>query len=406
MDVWFDSGSSHQAVLAQRPELSFPADLYLEGSDQYRGWFNSSLITSVAATGIAPYRGILSQGFTLDGKGRKMSKSLGNTIVPSTIEKQFGAEIIRLWVATVDSSSDVRVSVDNFAQTSEAYRKIRNTLRFMVANTGDFDPEKDAVAYDQLGSVDRYLLVRLNQVIAKVKEAYDAYDFATVEKTISSFLVNDLSAFYLDVAKDVVYIESANDPKRRNMQTVMYTALLDLTKLLTPILPHTAEEVWPYLKQKQAYAALSDMPDVTHFADEDQLLDIWAAFMDFRSEVQKALEVARDNKVIGKSMEAAVTVYPTEPVRDMLDDVEANVMQLLITSHFEVAPLEAKAPENAEQFEDMAVVVEHAKGTVCPRCRMVRTDIGTDPKLPELCSRCAAIVEANYPEAAANGFDK
>lgn len=406
MDVWFDSGSSHQAVLAQRPELSFPADLYLEGSDQYRGWFNSSLITSVAATGIAPYRGILSQGFTLDGKGRKMSKSLGNTIVPSTIEKQFGAEIIRLWVATVDSSSDVRVSVDNFAQTSEAYRKIRNTLRFMVANTGDFDPEKDAVAYDQLGSVDRYLLVRLNQIIAKVKEAYDAYDFATVEKTISSFLVNDLSAFYLDVAKDVVYIEAANDPKRRSMQTVMYTALLDLTKLLTPILPHTAEEVWPYLKQKQAYAALSDMPDVTHFADEDQLLDIWAAFMDFRSEVQKALEVARDNKVIGKSMEAAVTVYPTEPVRDMLDDVEANVMQLLITSHFEVAPLEAKAPENAEHFEDMAVVVEHAKGTVCPRCRMVRTDIGTDPKLPELCSRCAAIVEANYPEAAANGFDK
>ena len=148
------------------------------------------------------------------------------------------------------------------------------------------------------------------------------------------------------------------------------------------------------------------MPDVTHFADEDQLLDIWAAFMDFRSEVQKALEVARDNKVIGKSMEAAVTVYPTEPVRDMLDDVEANVMQLLITSHFEVAPLEAKVPENAEQFEDMAVVVEHAKGTVCPRCRMVRTDIGTDPKLPELCSRCAAIVEANYPEAAVNGFDK
>ncbi len=289
MDVWFDSGSSHQAVLAQRPELSFPADLYLEGSDQYRGWFNSSLITSVAATGIAPYRGILSQGFTLDGKGRKMSKSLGNTIVPSTIEKQFGAEIIRLWVATVDSSSDVRVSVDNFAQTSEAYRKIRNTLRFMVANTGDFDPEKDAVAYDQLGSVDRYLLVRLNQVIAKVKEAYDAYDFATVEKTISSFLVNDLSAFYLDVAKDVVYIEAANDPKRRSMQTVMYTALLDLTKLLTPILPHTAEEVWPYLKQKQAYAALSDMPDVTHFADEDQLLRYLGSVYGFSFRSSKSL---------------------------------------------------------------------------------------------------------------------
>ncbi|HAJ55308.1 MAG TPA: isoleucine--tRNA ligase, partial [Lactobacillus sp.] len=268
------------------------------------------------------------------------------------------------------------------------------------------DPQKDAIAYDDLGSLDRYLMVRLNQVIAKVKAAYDVYDFATVEKTISSFLVNDLSAFYLDVAKDVVYIEAQNDPKRRSMQTVMYTALLDLTKLLTPILPHTAEEVWPYLKQDSAYAALSDMPDVTHFDDEDQLLDIWSAFMDFRSEVQKALEVARDNKVIGKSMEAAVTVYPSGPVRDMLDDVEANVMQLLITSHFEVAPSDAKAPADAEQFEDMAVVVTHAKGEVCPRCRMVRTDIGTDPKLPELCSRCAAIVEANYPEAVANGFDK
>ncbi|MFK5280200.1 class I tRNA ligase family protein, partial [Lacticaseibacillus paracasei] len=172
---------------------------------------------------------ILSQGFTLDGKGRKMSKSLGNTIVPATIEKQFGAEIIRLWVATVDSSSDVRVSVDNFAQTSEAYRKIRNTMRFMVANTGDFDPEKDTVAYDELGSVDRYMMVRLNQIIKQVKTAYDAYDFATVEKTISSFLVNDLSAFYLDVAKDVVYIEAKDDPKRRGMQTVMFAALLALT---------------------------------------------------------------------------------------------------------------------------------------------------------------------------------
>jgi len=403
MDVWFDSGSSHQAVLAERPELRFPADLYLEGSDQYRGWFNSSLITSVAVTGQAPYKQVLSQGFTLDDKGRKMSKSLGNTIVPETIEKQYGAEIIRLWVATVDASSDVRVSLDNFAQTSEAYRKIRNTLRFMIANTSDFDAETNTVAYEELGSVDRYMEVRLNQVIAQSRAAYDQYDFATVEKTISNFLINDLSAFYLDFAKDVVYIEGQNDIKRRRMQTVMADILAALTKLLTPILPHTTEEIWPLLNQPETYAFLSEMPEATHFDDEDALVDMWSAFLDFRQEVQKSLEVARDNKVIGKSLEAAVTVYPSAPVRDLLAALDANVMQLLIVSGFTVA--DGDAPEGSEVFDDAKILVEHAEGEVCVRCRMTRTDVGSDPHFKTLCGRCAAIVTANFPELVETGFE-
>lgn len=407
MDVWFDSGSSHQAVLAQRPELSFPADLYLEGSDQYRGWFNSSLITSVATTGIAPYKGILSQGFTLDSKGQKMSKSLGNTIVPETIEKQFGAEIIRLWVATVDSSSDVRVSNDNFAQTSEAYRKIRNTMRFMLANTSDFDPKQDAVAYADLGSVDKYMLLRLNEVISSALAAYDAYEFAAVDKAITTFLVNDLSAFYLDFAKDVVYIEAADDLKRRRMQTVMFAALVALTKLLLPILPHTAEEIWPYLHQEEEFAFLSNMPVAEATPDADTLKADWSAFLAFRSEVQKALEEARNAKVIGKSLEAAVTVYPTAELSALLGKLsdQADLKQLLIVSGLTVQPAGTAAPADAATFADGAIVVAHADGVVCDRCRMTRTDVGADADLPMLCARCANIVRANFPEAVTEGFE-
>lgn len=405
MDVWFDSGSSHAAVLGQRPELTFPADLYLEGSDQYRGWFNSSLITSVATTGKAPYRGILSQGFTLDGKGQKMSKSLGNTIAPDKVEKQYGAEIVRLWAATVDSSSDVRVSMDNFAQTSEAYRKIRNTLRFMIANTSDFDAAKDTVAYKDLSGVDRYMLVRLNDVVKKALAAYNTYDFSVVVKTISNYLVNDMSAFYLDFAKDVVYIEAADDIKRRRMQTVMFQALLALTKVLTPILPHTAEEIWPYLNQSEDYAYLSEMPAVQEYADADKLRKQWGAFLEFRGEAQKALEEARDAKVIGKSLEAALIVYPTTDLANLLDGLDADVKQLLIVSALTVAPAGTKAPADAVSFKDGAITVKHAEGDVCERCRMTRTDVGTDAKFPTLCARCSAIVRANFPEAVENGLE-
>lgn len=405
LDVWFDSGSSHQAVLKQRPCLSFPADLYLEGSDQFRGWFNASLITSTAVNDAAPYRAIVSQGFTLDGKGRKMSKSLGNTIAPDKVIKQMGAEIIRLWVTTVDTSADVRVSMESFKQTSETYRKIRNTMRFMLANTADYDPSINKVVYDELTSVDKYMEARLNQVLAISLAAYEKYDFVTIQKTVVSFLVNDLSAFYLDFAKDVIYIEAKNDHQRRAMQTVMYDILVSLTKLLTPIMPHTTEEIWSYLHEPENYVQLAEMPEVITHEDDNTLLAIWSNFMDLRDKVLKALEVARDQKVIGKSMEAAVTIYASEPVKDLLTELDTNVMQLLIVSDLHIADL-ADAPSDAMKFSDVAIKVVHAKGEVCPRCRMIKTDIGTDKRFPQLCARCAAIVANDYPQAITEGLEK
>ncbi|NGG71335.1 isoleucine--tRNA ligase [Lactobacillus salivarius] len=405
MDVWFDSGSSHQGVCAERDYLTYPADLYLEGSDQYRGWFNSSLITSVAYSGHAPYKQILSQGFTLDGKGRKMSKSLGNTIVPSEVIDKMGAEIIRLWVLSVDTSADVRVSMGSFQQIAESYRKFRNTVRFLLANTTDFDPAKDAVAFDEMESIDKYMTVLVNKFTKEILDAYANYEFMEIYKKLINFITTDLSAFYMDVAKDVVYIEAPDSKKRRSMQTVLYDVVVRLTKLMTPILPHTTEEIWKYLKEDEKYAQLSEMPEVKHFNNEEKLVDLWNRFMNLRSGVFKALEEARNEKLIGKSFEAHVDLYVSNGVKADLDALNANVRQALIVSALDVHPL-SEAPENALKFNDeYAVVVEHAEGEVCPRCRMIKTDIGSDADLSTLCASCAEIVRENYPEALAEGLE-
>ena len=405
MDVWFDSGSSHQGVCAERDYLTYPADLYLEGSDQYRGWFNSSLITSVAYSGHAPYKQILSQGFTLDGKGRKMSKSLGNTIVPSEVIDKMGAEIIRLWVLSVDTSADVRVSMGSFQQIAESYRKFRNTVRFLLANTTDFDPAKDAVAFDEMESIDKYMTVLVNKFTKEILDAYANYEFMEIYKKLINFITTDLSAFYMDVAKDVVYIEAPDSKKRRSMQTVLYDVVVRLTKLMTPILPHTTEEIWKYLKEDEKYAQLSEMPEVKHFNNEEKLVDLWNRFMNLRSGVFKALEEARNEKLIGKSFEAHVDLYVSNGVQADLDALNANVRQALIVSALDVHPL-SEAPENASKFNDeYAVVVEHVEGEVCPRCRMIKTDIGSDADLSTLCASCAEIVRENYPEALAEGLE-
>ena len=405
MDVWFDSGSSHQGVCAERDYLTYPADLYLEGSDQYRGWFNSSLITSVAYSGHAPYKQILSQGFTLDGKGRKMSKSLGNTIVPSEVIDKMGAEIIRLWVLSVDTSADVRVSMGSFQQIAESYRKFRNTVRFLLANTTDFDPAKDAVAFDEMESIDKYMTVLVNKFTKEILDAYANYEFMEIYKKLINFITTDLSAFYMDVAKDVVYIEAPDSKKRRSMQTVLYDVVVRLTKLMTPILPHTTEEIWKYLKEDEKYAQLSEMPEVKHFNNEEKLVDLWNRFMNLRSGVFKALEEARNEKLIGKSFEVHVDLYVSNGVQADLDALNANVRQALIVSALDVHPL-SEAPENALKFNDeYAVVVEHAEGEVCPRCRMIKTDIGSDADLSTLCASCAEIVRENYPEALAEGLE-
>lgn len=405
MDVWFDSGSSHQGVCAERDYLTYPADLYLEGSDQYRGWFNSSLITSVAYSGHAPYKQILSQGFTLDGKGRKMSKSLGNTIVPSEVIDKMGAEIIRLWVLSVDTSADVRVSMGSFQQIAESYRKFRNTVRFLLANTTDFDPAKDTVAFDEMESIDKYMTILVNKFTKEILDAYANYEFMEIYKKLINFITTDLSAFYMDVAKDVVYIEAPDSKKRRSMQTVLYDVVVRLTKLMTPILPHTTEEIWKYLKEDEEYAQLSEMPEVKHFNNEEKLVDLWNRFMNLRSGVFKALEEARNEKLIGKSFEAHVDLYVSNGVQADLDALNANIRQALIVSALDVHPL-SETPENALKFNDeYAVVVEHAEGEVCPRCRMIKTDIGSDADLPTLCASCAEIVRENYPEALAEGLE-
>lgn len=405
MDVWFDSGSSWNGVMNARENLSYPADLYLEGSDQYRGWFNSSLITSVAVNGHAPYKAVLSQGFVLDGKGEKMSKSLGNTILPSDVEKQFGAEILRLWVTSVDSSNDVRISMDILKQTSEIYRKIRNTLRFLIANTSDFNPKQDAVAYENLGAVDRYMTIKFNQVVDTINKAYAAYDFMAIYKAVVNFVTVDLSAFYLDFAKDVVYIEAANSPERRRMQTVFYDILVKLTKLLTPILPHTAEEIWSYLEhEEEEFVQLAEMPVAQTFSGQEEILEEWSAFMTLQTQAQKALEEARNAKVIGKSLEAHLTIYASQEVKTLLTALNSDIALLMIVSQLTIAD-EADKPADSVSFEGVAFTVEHAEGEVCERSRRIDPTTRMRSYGVAVCDASAAIIEQYYPEAVAQGFE-
>lgn len=406
MDVWFDSGSSHQGVLNERSYLTYPADLYLEGSDQYRGWFNSSMITSVVVSGHAPYKSVLSQGFTLDKKGKKMSKSLGNVIDPAKVVEQMGAEIIRLWVMSADTSADVRVSMGTFQQISEAYRKLRNTFRFLLANTSDFDADENTVSYEKLTSVDQYMLVKFNHFLAKMRAEFDRYDFLDGYKLLINFVNNDLSAFYMNVAKDVLYIQPADSLERRSMQTVFYQILDGLVKLLTPILPHTTEEVWGYMNEPEEFVQLTDIPEAREYDGETALLDQWNQFMELRSHVLKVLEDARNEKLIGRSLEARADLYVKPSQKAVLDALNYDVALLLGVSDLEVHAAD-EAPAEAEQFKDgSAVRVEKAPGEVCARCRMTKEDVGSDAVYPQLCARCARIVRENFPETVAEGLEK
>ncbi|MEQ2464246.1 isoleucine--tRNA ligase [Niallia hominis] len=397
MDVWFDSGSSHQAVLLEREDLQRPADLYLEGSDQYRGWFNSSLSTSVAVTGKAPYKAVLSHGFVLDGEGRKMSKSLGNVMIPAKVMNQLGADILRLWVASVDFQADVRVSDAILKQVTEGYRKIRNTFRFLLGNLADFNPETDALSYEELREVDQFMMIKLNKLIKTVTESYDKYEFSTIYHNINNFCTLDLSAFYLDFSKDVLYIEATNNKERRAIQTVLYESLISLTKVVAPILPHTADEVWDHISSvKEESVQLTDFPESTVYENSDAVEEKWNKFLAVRDDVLKALEEARNQKVIGKSLAAKVTLYVNEEVDTLLNSIQENLQQLFIVSGFEIAGKYDNAPEEALKLENAAIVVAKADGETCERCWTVTTDIGTVEAHPTLCERCAHVVEENY----------
>lgn len=394
MDVWFDSGSSHEAVLHEREDLAWPADLYLEGSDQYRGWFNSSLSTAVAVYGRAPYKAVLSHGFTLDGEGRKMSKSLGNVIVPKKIMDQLGADILRLWVASVDYQSDVRISDAILKQIAEAYRKIRNTFRFLLGNLEGFDPKADRLPYEQLDELDRYMVLKNQKMIQKVRTAYEEYQFHTVYNTIHNFCSLELSSFYLDISKDRLYADAEKSLRRRSAQTVMYDILLDLVRLVAPVIPHTADEVWNYIPGTDVESVqLTDMPEADAKQLDEALEAKWDRLVEIRDEVNKALEEARREKIIGQSLSASVAIYPGEEAEKALKEAEERLKELFIASHVMLYPSSEKSPEDAVQLEGLAVVVKPAEGEKCERCWIITPEVGSDADHPTLCSRCATVVK-------------
>ena len=373
MDVWFDSGSSY--MLLERRGLKFPADLYLEGSDQYRGWFNSSIITSVATKGIAPYKTVVSHGFTLDGQGRKMSKSLGNTVDPIKVCNQSGADILRLWVASVEYRADMPLSQDILKQVSEAYRKIRNTLRFLMSNTSDFNP-KDSLPYERLKTIDKYEYIKLQRFIDSVKNNYEKFNFGEVYREVNAYITL-LSSFYLDFTKDILYIEDPKSDERLSVQTVFYQILEALIKLLAPILPHTMSEAYdilPYHTEEDVY--LTDMPNANLDLDT-KLEEKIDEFMKYRDVVNKALEEARSQNIIGKSFNAKLTLTMDKKANEVFELVKDNAKQLLIVSQLEYV-----------EGNEFKVNVAPAIGATCARCWMIVPSIDEN----ELCPRCKSIL--------------
>ena len=384
MDVWFDSGTSHQGCCAIREDLTYPADLYLEGSDQYRGWFNSSLITSVAVSGVAPYKELVSAGFVMDGNGNKMSKSLGNVISPNDVGKELGAEIIRLWSASVDYTQDVRISKDILKQVSETYRKIRNTFRFLLGNlfNGSFNNKTDLVAYENLEELDKYMVLKFEKVVAKVLDYYENYQFNSITTELINFFNVELSSFYLDYGKDILYIEGEDSQKRLSMLTVLYTVLSKSVRLLAPILSFTAEEVYDNMPYEDAESVhLTDFP-AKNVIEDAALEAKWDKLLEVRDDVNKALEESRNEKVIGKSLEAAVEVYSNDAeVVELLNSVD-NLNQFFIVSKVAVK-------ENDGVAYDLATVkVTKAEGHRCDRCWSIVDEVNEEG----LCPRCASIL--------------
>ena len=386
MDVWFDSGSTWSAVCRERPELNWPADLYMEGADQFRGWFQSSLLTSVATQGVAPYKGVLCHGWVVDEQGKQMHKSAGNGVEPSEIIRDYGADIVRLWVASSDYTVDVRAGKNIFKQLSEAYRKMRNTARFMLGNIGDFNPATDMVAEDQLFEIDRWALKSCNSLTANVRAAYDNYDFSRAYHAIYNFCVIDMSNFYMDVIKDRLYC--ADEHARRCAQTALYRILVDFTKLVAPILCFTAQEIWSYipkLEGMQEYVCWERMPEAK--SDEDAAFDAkWAKIIAVRDDVKKVLEQARADKTIGSSLEAAVTLYCSDEMYDFLNAIPMDELaDLMIVSHVELVKGEGGV---RGLTEGLGMSVAHAAGNKCLRCWKFDTAVGEDG----LCPRCAKVL--------------
>ncbi len=402
MDVWFDSGSSHKAVLDQPeywPDLSWPADLYLEGSDQHRGWFNSSLCTSVATTGRAPYKAVLTHGFVVDEQGRKQSKSLGNVTDPLDVIKQMGADILRLWVSSIDYRSDVACSPSILKQMAEAYRKIRNTCRYLIGNLYDFEPTKDTVLYEQLGELDRLALLKLHKLIKRVTGAYRDYEFHIVYHAVHNFCTVDMSAFYLDIIKDRLYTSRPDAVERRAAQTVMHEIINALVRLLTPVLAFTAEEIWRYLPKTDAAPAsvqMTDLPEVREMYIDPALEEKWDRLLKVREEIARALESARKEKVIGHSLDAAVEIYADAALAEFLKPLAGELATILIVSKVDLYGPGQLVPDNAKAavgLPGLSVAVSQAAGGKCERCWIYDEGVGNDGAHPALCPRCAGVIK-------------
>jgi isoleucyl-tRNA synthetase len=387
MDVWFDSGSTWSAVCRERPELRWPVDMYMEGADQFRGWFQSSLLTSVATQGVAPYREVLCHGWVVDAQGKQMHKSAGNGMEPSEIIRDYGADIIRLWVASSDYTVDVRAGKEIFRQLSEAYRKMRNTARFMLGNISDFDPAKDMVDDDQLFEIDRWALEACNKLTATMRDAYEHYDFSRAYHALYNFCVIDMSNFYMDVIKDRLYC--ADDHARRCAQTALYRILVDFTKLLAPILCFTSQEIWSYIPKLDGmkdYVVFEQMPEAKAAADE-AFEAKWDRIMAIRDDVKKVLEQARADKVIGSALEAGLTLYCSKDVYDFLNAIPMDELaDLFIVSHVDLVEGEGGVKG---LVEGLGVSAAHAAGNKCLRCWKYETTVGEDG----LCPRCAKVLK-------------
>ena len=387
MDVWFDSGVSHAAVCDEEHGLAWPADLYLEGADQYRGWFQSSLLTSVAAKGGAPYKAVCTHGWVVDGEGKAMHKSLGNGMSPDEVTEKFGADILRSWVAASDYHADIRISPDILKQLSDVYRKIRNTARFILSNLNDFDPDNDSVAIESLEGIDKWALARMDEVLAKCKAAYDKFDFHIVYSTIRDFCATDLSNFYLDILKDRLYVEKADSESRRAAQTVIYSILRSMTLCLAPILSFTAEEIWGYLPRSAKDDAdsvfFNKIPEISGINADEEFMTKWEKIDELRDIVNKALEEARAQKLIGKSLEAKVTLGCGRDWYDFVSSAENDLVSAFIVSAVEVVKSE---------FDGVDVKVEVAPGEKCERCWTHSHTVGECAEHPTLCARCAEIV--------------
>jgi isoleucyl-tRNA synthetase len=392
LDVWFDSGVSHAAVLEQRSNLRWPADLYLEGSDQHRGWFHSSLLTAVGTRGSAPYKSVLTHGFVVDAEGKKMSKSLGNVVAPEEVIKRHGAEILRLWVSASDYRDDIRISENILKQLSDAYRRIRNTCRFLLGNLYDFSPERDCISYDMLFELDRFALHRLQELIQRTRRAYDTYEFHIIYHALYNYCIVDLSAFYLDILKDRLYTSPSKSTDRRSAQTVIYSILDALARLMAPILAFTAEEIWHFMPsqtQNSKSVHLTALPTVKAEWKNEELAQKWRQLIKVRGEVTKALEEARVKKIIGHSLDAAISIYADNDMYDILEPYKNDLKTILIVSEASlIKGKAADAPFKSPDIEGLSIRVETAPGEKCERCWIRDISVGDGSEQPTICNRC------------------